>query len=127
MHKKMVLTASVLICISIILGAFGAHGLKEIVAENELIIFDKGVKYQMYMGLAFLIIGLSANQLKFELKWFFALALIGVIIFSSMLYLLTFKELIPSLKICGAIVPIGGTLMIISWVVFIVKLIRKAN
>ncbi|MEZ4921826.1 MAG: DUF423 domain-containing protein [Crocinitomicaceae bacterium] len=125
MHKPIVITASILICLSIIFGAFGAHSLKDLVEAGALEIFDKGVKYQMYTGLALLAIGLTADKSNFELKWFFRLTLIGVIIFSGMLYLLTFKEYNESLKICGAIVPIGGTLMIISWIILIVKLIRS--
>lgn len=125
MNRSIVLTAAILICFSIILGAFGAHGLKNIVGVTELEIFDKGVKYQMYMGLAFLAIGLAADKLSFNLKWFFRLGLAGVLIFSVMLYMLTFKELIPSLKITGAIVPVGGTLMIISWGIFISQLLRQ--
>lgn len=124
MNRSYVIIASILICLSIILGAFGAHGLKDVVETDALEIFDKGVKYQMYTGLALLAIGLSADKFQFDLKWFFRLLLIGVIIFSGMLYLLTFKQYNESLKICGAIVPIGGTLMIISWGILLFKLIR---
>lgn len=97
------------------------------VDSDSLAIFDKGVKYQMYTGLGFLAIGLAADKFSFELKWFYRLGLIGVIIFSGMLYALTFKEIEPALKICGAIVPIGGVLMITSWFVLIVKLLKKVN
>lgn len=125
MNKTIVLTAAILICLSIILGAFGAHGLKSMVEAESLAIFDKGVKYQMYTGLGFLAIGLAADKLSFDLKWFYRLGLIGVIIFSGMLYALTFKELEPALKVCGAIVPIGGVLMISSWGILIFKLTKK--
>jgi uncharacterized membrane protein YgdD (TMEM256/DUF423 family) len=125
MNKTFVITASILICLSIILGAFGAHGLKDLVEQEALTIFDKGVKYQMYAGLALLAIGLSADKFDFDLKWFFRTLLIGVIIFSGLLYLLTFKEYNPSLRIAGAIVPVGGTLMIISWVILLFNIIKK--
>jgi uncharacterized membrane protein YgdD (TMEM256/DUF423 family) len=127
LNKTIVITAAILICLAIITGAFGAHGLKKIVNQEGLVIFDKAVKYQMYMGLAFLAIGLAADKISFNLKWFFRLGLSGVIIFSGLLYILTFKELEPSLKICGAIVPIGGTLMIVSWVIFIVNLFKSKD
>ena len=52
MNRKIVITAAVLICTGIILGAFAAHGLKEKINDDGLIIFEKGVKYQMYHALA---------------------------------------------------------------------------
>ncbi|UKN01270.1 DUF423 domain-containing protein [Paracrocinitomix mangrovi] len=125
MNKKIVITAAILICLSIILGAFAAHGLKKIINEEGIIIFEKGVKYQMYTGLALLAIGLSADKFQFSLKWFFNLALIGVIIFAGLLYVLSFKEHEAALKICSAIVPVGGSLMIISWIILIYQMIRK--
>ena len=124
MHKSIVVTGALLIFTGIILGAFGAHGLKNIVNTDGLEIFDKGVKYQMYMGLGFLAVGLAADKFDFEIKWFFRLGLTGVLIFSILLYALTFKEHQPGLKILGAIVPVGGTLMIISWGILIFSLLK---
>lgn len=124
MNKSIVITACILICTGIILGAFGAHGLKDAVNEEGLQIFETGVKYQMYMGLGFLAVGLAADKFAFDLKWFFRLGLIGLVIFSGLLYALTFKEH-HGLNILGVIVPIGGTLMILSWTVLIFRLLKK--
>jgi len=125
MNRQFVITASILIGLSIILGAFGAHGLKNIVDTDAIVIFEKGVKYQMYSGLGLLIIGLSASKFNFKLFHFYNLNTIGIIIFSGMLYALTFKGIYPSLKICGAIVPVGGVLLISSWIILTIQLIRK--
>jgi len=127
MNKQFVITACILIGLSIILGAFGAHGLKKLVEPDAIEIFEKGVKYQMYSGLALLIIGLSASKFNFKLFMFYNLNIIGIIIFSGMLYALTFKGIFPFLKICGAIVPLGGVLLISSWVILIFQLIKKQN
>jgi uncharacterized membrane protein YgdD (TMEM256/DUF423 family) len=127
MNKKMVITAAILICLSIGLGAFAAHGLKSIVASTEITIFEKGVKYQMYTGISLLVIGLAADKFKFDLKLFHRLSVLGIIIFSGFLYLLTFKEMYYSIRIVGAIVPVGGTLMISAWIVLIIQLMKHQD
>lgn len=125
MNRSIVITAIILIATSIILGAFGAHGLKSMVNAEGLEIFDKGVKYQMYMGLGLLAVGLSADKFEFSLKGFFITGLIGVLIFSILLYILSFKEIYPGIKFLGAIVPVGGTLMIVSWCLLLFKILKK--
>jgi uncharacterized membrane protein YgdD (TMEM256/DUF423 family) len=125
MNKEIVLGGSVLIVLSIALGAFGAHGLKDIVDAHGIEVFNTGARYQMYSGLACLIVGLSADKLNFSLKWFYRLQMLGIIIFSLFLYLTALQSILPSAKLFGAIVPIGGVLLIVSWVIFIYKLIKK--
>jgi uncharacterized membrane protein YgdD (TMEM256/DUF423 family) len=125
MNKEIVLGGSVLIVLSIALGAFGAHGLKDIVDARGIEVFNTGARYQMYSGLACLIVGLSADKLNFSLKWFYRLQMLGIIIFSLFLYLTALQSILPSAKLFGAIVPIGGVLLIVSWVIFIYKLIKK--
>ena len=98
MNKRIVITALFLICTAIIAGAFGAHGLKKMVNEEGLMIFDKAVKYQMYSGLGFLAIGLASDKFKFSLNWFYNLGIIGVLIFCGLLYALTFKEFEPAVR-----------------------------
>ena len=127
MNREIVLVGAVLIALSIALGAFGAHGLKNIVDEHGIEIFNTGARYQMYSGLACLIIGLSADKLTISLKWFYRLQLLGIIIFSLFLYLAAFQSVMPSAKTFGAIVPIGGVLLILSWVNFIYLLVKSKS
>jgi len=127
MNKEIVLGGSVLIVLSIALGAFGAHGLKDIVDEHGIDVFNTGARYQMYSGLACLIVGLSADKLGFSLKWFFRLQMLGIIIFAFFLYGASFQSVYPQTKFFGAIVPIGGVLMIVSWCVFIFQLVKKSK
>jgi uncharacterized membrane protein YgdD (TMEM256/DUF423 family) len=126
MNKKIVLTATVLLIVAIILGAFGAHGLKDSVSPERIVTFEVGVRYQFYIGLAMLILGLNEEKLGFSLKPTFLLMLIGILFFSVSIYFLAIQELLGvSLKFLGPITPLGGLLMIIGLLVFVIKLMRK--
>lgn len=124
MQKKITLTGSIFIVISIILGAMAAHGLEKHISPNLIQTFEKGVKYQMYIGLGLLIIGLNANQFKFNLNPFYYLNLIGILLFSGCIYCYSLHELIPALKPMAMVVPIGGVAMILAWILLIFKQIR---
>ena len=126
MNKRIVLTAAVLLMLAIILGAFGAHGLKDKVSPERIATFEVGVRYQFYIGLAMLILGFNEEKLGFSLKPTFLLLLIGVLFFSVSIYFLAIQEILgASLKFLGPITPIGGLLMIIGFLIFLVKLMRK--
>ena len=81
MNRRVVLVGSVLILTAILLGAFGAHALKAVLSDQKLLSFETGVRYQMYNGLALLILGFSASNLKFKLNWVFGLILFGTLLF----------------------------------------------
>jgi uncharacterized membrane protein YgdD (TMEM256/DUF423 family) len=116
LNRKIVLTGILLIVISILLGAFGAHGLKSIVSSDKLISFETGVKYQMYQGLGFLIVGLSFSKLKKTTNWFYLLGLTGILFFSGSIYFLTLSDLTHLPKIIFIpMTPLGGTLLIAAW------------
>ncbi len=126
MNKKIVLTAAVLLMLAIILGAFGAHGLKDKVSPERIATFEVGVRYQFYIGLAMLILGFNEEKLGFSLKPTFLFLLLGVLFFSVSIYFLAIQEILgASLKFLGPITPIGGLLMIIGFLIFLVKLMRK--
>lgn len=128
MNKKIVVTGVVLIVIAIILGAFGAHGLKELVSVEKLATFEVGVRYEMYAGIILLIFGLNADKFSFSLKWISNLILVGIILFSGSIYLLSVQELTSmNLKFLGPITPVGGSLMIAGCTVLIVQLLRKPS
>ena len=107
---------SLLMALAIIIGAFGAHGLKPYLDEYGLSIFAKASNYEFYntLGLfAISIISIYVNNFK-KIKWAYFLVLFGMIIFSSSLYILA----ITKIMWLGAITPIGGTLMIVGWIMF---------
>ena len=105
---------------SVILGAFGAHAFKKVLSLERLTSFETGVKYQMYHALLLLIIGFF---LKFETgteKWASWCIILGVILFSFSIYLLSFQEVWGvNLKFLGPITPLGGLLMITGWALLI--------
>jgi uncharacterized membrane protein YgdD (TMEM256/DUF423 family) len=121
----MVITGVILITISILLGAFGAHGLKSLVSAEKIISFETGVRYQFYHGIGLLIIGLNADKFRFDLKWVHLSILIGVLFFSVSIYFLAIQEVLGvSLKFLGPITPIGGLFMIVGWCILLIKLFR---
>ncbi len=126
MNKSIVITGTIMLVIAIILGAFGAHGLKEHLTPEKLNTFEVGVRYQIYHGLAFLILGLSADKVQFSLKLPIRLIFAGVLMFSVSIYFLAIQEMLGvSLKFLGPITPLGGLLMITGWILFMVKIIRS--
>lgn len=111
--RKFLAIATFYMALAIALGAFGAHGLKAIVSEKMLEVYNTGVHYQFYNTLGLLFIALLLNFKEQSKKLIVAswLILIGMSIFSFSLYALV----LLNIPILGAITPIGGTLLIIAW------------
>lgn len=125
MNKKITVIAVFYIFIAILLGAFGAHGIKNYVSDDLITTFDKGVKYLMYSGLGLSILGLNESKFSFSLKWNYRLIILGSLLFSLNIFIYTFHENIPALKNFVHVVPIGGLLMIIGWGLLAIKLVKK--
>ena len=110
--RVMILLGSLSGAIAIGLGAFGAHGLKKVLSAEDLTIFETGVRYQMYHALALVICGLLAGNLpKVNLGPPATGFTLGSIVFSGSLYFLV----LTGPRWLGAITPIGGLLLIGSW------------
>ena len=96
-----------------ILGAFGAHALKQKISGEMLSIFEVGVRYQMYHALGLILIALAIQHFPgFSLEWAAWLLVGGILIFSGSLYILA----LTGNTLWGAITPIGGMLWIIAWI-----------
>ena len=107
---------AVLGIISIILGAFGAHALKEVLTEQQLISFETGVRYQMYHAVFLLIVGCIGFLTEKQKKTILSFTILGVFLFSGSIYLLATQTISGmNFKFLGPITPIGGLLLIISW------------
>ncbi|MDX1633577.1 MAG: DUF423 domain-containing protein [Marinobacter sp.] len=94
-------------------GAFGAHGLRALVSERSLEIFQTGATYQMYHALALcglsLLSGFHLSRRLLALAAGFMTA--GILLFSGSLYLLVLTAT-PAL---GAVTPVGGVCFMIGW------------
>ena len=109
---------------SVILGAFGAHLLKDLLSETELSSFNTGVRYQMYHALVIIILSLSQDKFTNKLNRVLKIMSFGVILFSFSIYLLSLQNILNiKLSFLGVITPIGGLFLISSWMLlfFIVK------
>ena len=114
--KNIVATASFLGALTIAIGAFGAHGLKELIDVKALATFETGVRYQMYHVFAILILGIATVIPSNVKKWVFRLFILGIIFFSGSIYLLSLNSLLPfNAKTIGFLTPIGGLFFILGW------------
>ncbi len=100
------------------LGAFGAHGLKNVLPADKLVTYTTGITYHFYHTLALLAIILLAQS--HPSKWLRRGALffiLGIFLFSGSLYLLATREVIglTHYKWLGPITPIGGVFFILGW------------
>ena len=128
MEKKIIITALILGMISIILGAFGAHALKKVLQPEQLTSFETGVRYQMYHALFLLFIATTNMIALKEKAVVFYLALVGVILFSGSIYLLSTSAISGlKLRFLGPVTPLGGLLLIGSWAYLIYALLLKNN
>ena len=122
MTRKFLVAGGIFGLLGVILGAFGAHGLKNVLDADTLTSFETGVRYQIYHAL--LLIGL-ANFTKLQnnlLFWFFT---IGSIFFSGSIYLLSLDELAGlDFSSIALVTPLGGALLIVGWTLLIFKTLR---
>jgi len=127
MNNKLISIAALLAFLALVLGTFGAHTLNELLTTEKLNSFETGVRYQFFHSLALLMIGLNANKLN-STHLIGKLMLIGIMFFSFSIYLLSLQELIGiNLSLIGPITPIGGILLMISWLILIFKNYKKTQ
>ena len=108
-----IILGGLLAALAVGLGAIGAHALKSQLAPEQLATFHTAVQYQMYHAIGLVLVGLlSLHQRS---RWFDGAGwsmLIGIILFSGMLY----AWLITGRRVFVYPVPVGGVAFIIGWV-----------
>jgi uncharacterized membrane protein YgdD (TMEM256/DUF423 family) len=119
--KKSLVTGTILLALAVLIGAFGAHGLKNLVPSEKLVTFETGVRYHFYHAFGLIVVGLIQQQFQ-NIKmtksyWCF---LLGVLIFSFDCYL----YVLSGMKVFAMIVPVGGLLFAIGWVLTTVQLLK---
>jgi uncharacterized membrane protein YgdD (TMEM256/DUF423 family) len=126
MDKKILSTAAILGMTAIILGAFGAHALKKVIAIEQLATFETGVRYQMYHAFFLLFVGIVPSLTQKTKKNIYYLVVFGVVFFSGSIYLLATNDLTSfDFKTIGFITPVGGLLLIIAWAILIGAFLKK--
>ena len=114
MNKKLLITGTILGIIGIVLGAFAAHGLTKLIDADAIKTFETGVRYQMSHAFFLLILGGTT------------FVICGVIFFSGSIYGLATNMLTTfNFKTIALITPVGGLLLILSWIVMLVDIIRN--
>ncbi|SDX03509.1 DUF423 domain-containing protein [Flavobacterium degerlachei] len=126
MDKKLISAGALFGMVAIILGAFGAHALKSLLATEQLVTFETGVRYQMYHALFLIFIGMLTSLSEKTKKTIYSLVLSGVCLFSGSIYLLATNSLTSfDFKVIGFVTPIGGLLLILAWGLLFLNFVKK--
>lgn len=118
MQKFFLLLACFFAALAVVLGAFGAHGLKAHITPDQLQTFETGIKYQFYHAFALLAVGLLMQKYtSIPIVYAGYCFAIGILFFSGSVYLLATRDFIglTSWRWLGPITPIGGTFFIVGW------------
>jgi uncharacterized membrane protein YgdD (TMEM256/DUF423 family) len=104
-------------------GAFGAHGLKDLLSPEMLAVYHTGVDYQMWHALGLLLIALlqQVSPNAKSLTWAAYLMFAGIVLFSGSLYALAILDL----KALGMITPFGGVCFLLAWLLVAVYAVKK--
>jgi uncharacterized membrane protein YgdD (TMEM256/DUF423 family) len=122
MTKIVLLTGVFFSMLSVVLGAFAAHGIKSKISPDMMVVFQTGVQYQFYHALALILIGLLMKQMPSSLLvWSAGLIAVGIVFFSGSLYMLA----LTGNKVFGPITPLGGVFFIIGWVLMFVSIVKS--
>lgn len=128
MHKLFLVAGAALAGLGVILGAFGAHGLKQMVGPETVGTFQTGVQYQMYHAFALILVAILFERMpSAALQWAGIAFLVGVLLFSGSLYLLASLKAMNKVGISGIgiITPFGGLFFIAGWLLLLLAILRK--
>ena len=129
MNKKLLATAAVVGALAVLLGAFGAHGLKSRLSPDAVAVFETGVRYQFYHCFALFIVAILSE--KIPGRWmsragtFF---ITGIALFSGSLYAITLyriAELTGPVGYTAIFTPIGGLFFIAGWLSLLMGVYRR--
>ena len=116
-------TGAALCGLGVLLGAFGAHGLKDRLTPEMLSVFETGIRYHLVHALGILAVGSAVARWPQTLVsvagWCF---IAGIVLFSGSLYLLS----VTGVRWLGAITPVGGLLFIAGWITLAVGALRAS-
>ena len=129
MHRWFLVTASLIGALSVALGAFAAHGLRQLATPDTVAIFETGVRYQFYHTFALLAVAILYEKYPVSLmQWAGNCFQIGIILFSGSLYVLTVLKVMDSSRsqlLAAIFTPFGGLFFIAGWILMVITFIRK--
>jgi uncharacterized membrane protein YgdD (TMEM256/DUF423 family) len=111
--------------LAVMSGAFAAHGLKSILGESQLAIFETAARYQMYHAFALISVGLVSLHPQFSQRLLKLAAIafgLGIVLFSGSLYLLALSQI----RWLGMITPLGGIAFLAGWLLLVVAALKNA-
>ncbi len=122
MHRFFLFFAALGAFIGVGLGAFGAHGLRQVLTEAQMATYRTGVEYQMWHSLGMGLIGMLAERFPGQrlLHWAGGLMLGGIALFSGSLYLLS----LTGQRWLGMVTPFGGMAFIAAWLLLAIAALR---
>lgn len=130
MYKTGLIFGIVFAALSVILGAFGAHALKQVLEPEQLQIFETGVRYQMYHSLGLIATGIlyrffTNKQISLAALFF----IIGIILFSGSLYAMVALKINGQVGLggLGILTPIGGLFFILGWLFLLFGVLKTEN
>ena len=114
-----------LAAVAVALGAFGAHALAGMATDARLQIWQTGVEYHLFHSAGLILVGITDSMYPGSalIRWSGWTMLAGVIIFSGTLYALVLLDA----AWLGAITPLGGTCLIVAWLLYVTGLTRNTQ
>ena len=112
MARTILISGALVALLGVAGGAFGAHGLRPLLSEHMMNVFETGVRYQVFHALAMLAAGLSLAYAPIRyFRWAGWAFFLGIVLFSGSLYVLS----ISGVRALGMITPFGGLCFIVGW------------
>tara|TARA_R110002051_G_scaffold143507_3_gene216445 strand:+ start:26762 stop:27148 length:387 start_codon:yes stop_codon:yes gene_type:complete len=126
MKKTILITGCLFGMLAVLFGAFGAHGLKNLVDEAAIKSFETGVRYQMYHSFFLFVLALIPDKVISSKRPIYLCVVIGVVLFSFSIYFLALNELVNfDFRMFGIVTPIGGVFLIAAWVLMLLGIIKS--
>lgn len=126
-RNKMIAIGAVTGALAVVLGAFGAHSLREVLSAEKVATWNTGVEYQFYHTFAILLVAALADTIgsrrSLTITYLF---LAGMICFSGSIYLLATREAtgMDWVLALGPVTPVGGLLFITGWIMILLSVMK---
>jgi uncharacterized membrane protein YgdD (TMEM256/DUF423 family) len=122
MKINLVIT-SILGLLAVVLGAFGAHALKEMLSPEQLNSFETAVRYQFYHVFVLLILNLYSGFSVAQKKWLSTFFFTGILLFSGCIYTIQLTSI--TAKQIWFVTPLGGVFLIAGWFFMIIIFLKN--